>query len=952
MPITLDYSRDSLISPYAKTLLGKHYFQPGETSPQDSFVRAALAYSGGDDALAQRIYEYASKQFFMWASPVLSNAPKPKEPWKALPASCFLNFIPDTREGIVEARSEVAWLTFMGGGVGSHVSGIRAAGPKSNGPIPFLKVMDTQMLSDRQANVRRGSIAFYMDISHVDVMEFISSKDPSGGTGDADRKLLNSFPAINVTDDFIFAVKNDSDWHFRCPHTKEIKGTTKAREVWRRLMDYRRRTGVPYLCFVDTANRKMPQEYKDLGLYINGSNLCCVTGDQLVPVFGEGMWRAIDLYHAGVTKQVFGSSGVVHTKTPMKLVAEAQPIYKIETKAGFTHRVTGCHKIPTQRGLVEAKDLVEGDSVILGQTQSFSGPATNKEIAAALVAGFHTGDGTSSDSDIYIDLWEGKTDKSATELEEAVALLLDDVNNPHHNTKLKPRFNESVDINGNKKLRLSSRELKRALINLGYEKNVVPEFVWKGAHSVVTTYLRGVFATDGHFQANEKSKTVTIALASVDKNFLQDIQLLLLNLGVMSRIYNQRTGGDTLLPDGKGGSKIYKTQDCYRLYVSSRAGCRKLNDLISLSEYRKGATVDYAISEMYKDKLRNDQKFSTKVSGVYIDGVEDVYCWEVEAEDHLWVCNGLLTKNSEIFIPTSSERTAVCVLSSVNLEKWDEWKDHPTFIQDLITMLDNVVEKFIENCPPQLHKAKMGALRGRDIGLGAMGLHSLFQSKGIPFGSLAAKMLNKQIFKHIWENADKQTRQLAIERGPAPDSRDKRNVLMIAIAPNSNNSVIVGTSASIEPWMDNAFIRDMRVGQELVKNKYLEQLLESKGKNTPEVWKSIISNEGSIIHLPFLTNEEKEVFKTAFEIDQRWIVELAADRQEYVDQGQSLNLFFDSNSSNKLMSDVHLLAWEKGLKSLYYLRSKAASRPDIGSTEERVALGSNQSDSSCLSCEG
>jgi ribonucleoside-diphosphate reductase alpha chain len=247
----------------------------------------------------------------------------------------------------------------------------------------------------------------------------------------------------------------------------------------------------------------------------------------------------------------------------------------------------------------------------------------------------------------------------------------------------------------------------------------------------------------------------------------------------------------------------------------------------------------------------------------------------------------------------------------------------------------------------------MGALRGRDIGLGAMGLHSLFQSKGIPFGSLAAKMLNKQMFKHIREKADEQNRKLAIQRGPAPDSRDKRCVQLIAIAPNSNNSIILDTSASIEPWMDNAFIRDTRAGQELVKNKYLALLLESKGKNTEEVWKTIIGNEGSVIHLDFLSEEEKEVFKTAFEIDQRWIVELAADRQEYVDQGQSLNLFFDSNSSNKLMSDTHILAWEKGLKSLYYLRSKAASRPNLNADNTRVALGASiKEESGCLSCEG
>lgn len=720
MPVTLDFSFDDLITPYAKTLLAKHYFASGETSPQEAYARAAEAYSGGDDALAQRIYEYAAKQWMMFASPVLSNAPKRGEPWKALPASCFLSWVGDTRESIVDARSEVAWLTFMGGGVGSHVSSIRAAGAKSNGPIPFLKVMDTQMLSDRQANIRRGSIAFYMDVSHVDVMEFIASKDPAGNTGEVDRKLLNSFPAINLTDKFMTALKNDSDWDFICPHTREVKGTIKAREVWRRIMDYRRRTGVPYLCFIDTANKKMPQEYKDKGLNINGSNLCCVHGSQRVFTLEHGAKTAKELAEIGGICTVRGSGSWIKTKTPMTLIEKDAEMVRIVTDTGQSHIVTLNHKIMTSSGKKkEARDLT---------------PHTDKAV-----------------------LWD-----------------------------------ENAEV------------------------------------------------------------------------------------------------------------------------------------------------FDYA-----------------PIIAVIPYGKHDSYCWEVEAEDHLWVCNGFLSSNSEIFIPTSDDRTAVCVLSSVNLEKWDEWKDHPTFVQDLVTLLDNVVEKFIENCPPQLHKAKLGALRGRDIGLGAMGLHALFQAKGIPFGSLAAKMLNKQIFKTIRERADEQNYKLSIERGAAPDAVDKRCVQLMAIAPNSNNSVILGTSASIEPWADNAFIRDTRVGQELVKNKHLEQLLETKGKNTQEVWKSIIGNEGSVTHLDFLTDDEREVFKTAFEIDQRWIIELAADRQEYIDQGQSLNLFFDSNASNKAMSDTHILAWEKGLKSLYYLRSKAASRPNITQAVERVALGSAKpGDEGCLSCQG
>lgn len=207
------------------------------------------------------------------------------------------------------------------------------------------------------------------------------------------------------------------------------------------------------------------------------------------------------------------------------------------------------------------------------------------------------------------------------------------------------------------------------------------------------------------------------------------------------------------------------------------------------------------------------------------------------------------------------------------------------------------------------------------------------------------------------DRVDNQSRKLAVERGAAPDSEEYRNVLRMAIAPTSNNSIIARTSPSVEPWPDNSFIQDTRIGQEMVKNKYLTELLERKGRNTQEVWRSIIGAEGSVQHLDFLNEEEKDVFKTAFEIDQRWIVELAADRQPFIDQGQSINLFFDANASNKYVGAVHKLAWEKGLKSLYYMRSKALTRPNLTKDVERVALGAVKEKSEvdfgeCLSCHG
>ena len=311
---------------------------------------------------------------------------------------------------------------------------------------------------------------------------------------------------------------------------------------------------------------------------------------------------------------------------------------------------------------------------------------------------------------------------------------------------------------------------------------------------------------------------------------------------------------------------------------------------------------------------------------------------------------------SEITLATTPDRTAVCCLSSVNLEEYDEWKDNPQFINDLVRMLDNVITYFCEAAPAQLFRAVASAKAERSIGLGAMGFHAYLQRHNIPFESAMAKSRNNKMFGFIKGEAENATRELAVERGPCPDgaSAGVRNAHLLAVAPNASSSIICGnTSPSIEPYRANAFTQKTKSGSSLLKNEYLEHALQEIGQDTDDVWKSIITNGGSVQHLEFLDDYTKDVFKTAVEIDQRWVIEMAADRQEKICQSQSLNIFFPSNVSKQELHAIHMMAWKKKVKTLYYLRSEALKRAETVSDEVlRQYIFDSIDDEGCLACEG
>lgn len=321
---------------------------------------------------------------------------------------------------------------------------------------------------------------------------------------------------------------------------------------------------------------------------------------------------------------------------------------------------------------------------------------------------------------------------------------------------------------------------------------------------------------------------------------------------------------------------------------------------------------------------------------------------------------------SEIILPTDEKRTAVCCLSSVNLEYFDEWSTDKQFLFDVAEMLDNVLQYFIDNAPSEISRAKYSAMRERSIGVGELGWHALLQSKMIPLESAMAKSLNMRIAKHIKEGLDYANERLAVERGEAPDAKGykKRFSHMRAIAPNASSSIIMGnTSPSVEPFRANAYRQDTLSGSYLNKNKYLNKLLEQKCKENESldidrIWSSIISNDGSVQHLKSLDDYEKEVFKTSMEIDQRWLIEHAADRQEYIDQAQSINLFFRPDADIKYLHAVHYLAWKKNLKTLYYCRSEKIGKADRVSKRierqiiQELDMSAMVQGEECLACQG
>lgn len=781
-------------------------------------------------------------------------------------------------------------------------------------------------------NSRRSSAAIYLNITHPEIEEFLDMRRSSGG--DPGRKALNLHHGIVISDDFMRAVEHDKEWILRSPKDNSPTKTVKARDLWIKLLTTRLETGEPYVMFENAVNHGRSEVMKKLNHNVTQSNLCCVSGD--TPILTKKGYFPIQSLK---DKEIEVFNGIEWSNTIVRKTGEDVDLYRVHFSDGDYLDCTKEHKFyiyhsdnkkqlynsirKNKHKKVSLNELKVGDSLI-----KFDLPICidGEKWKHPYVDGFMSSDGTYDPKGTPIIWLYGK------KRDLAQYLRLDG-------------DNYQIAAGGDYRDGIFYR--KR-----GAQPKNKFEVPINGDLSTCLLWFAGVCDGAGTIAINKSYNLQMLQLSSCELKYLKDIRLMLNRLGIQPKIKVMHEEGIHELPNHVEGNSPYKCRKVYRLLISAF-------DLQSL--YRLGFQPHRLKILDSKYQLSNRRNCVTVESIEKLNGGHDSFCFN-EPKLGRGVFNGYLTGNSEILLPTGKdhlgkERTAVCCLSSLNLEYYDQWKNDAYFIPDMMRFLDNVLQDFINHAPDEMAKAYYSAIMERSIGLGVMGLHSLFQAKGLPFGSRAAKVLNQQIFFHIKSAADYESKAMAIERGACPDAINagivERFSNKMAIAPTASISIIAGTtSPSIEPISSNAFSQKTLSGTFTVKNRHLKMILQRYNKDTDEVWQSITLNKGSVQHLDFLSVKEKEVYKTAFEIDQMSIIELAADRTPFIDQGQSLNLFLPSDISKKDLHKIHFSAWKLGLKTLYYCRSLALQRADAPSQKmERVCILNSKDGEDCAVCQ-
>lgn len=896
------------LTPLSQQFLERDYLKAGQTVHERVTAICENAERIlGKPGFAARFQENFAKGWYSFSTPIWANFGE----GRGLPISCFGSSITDSMEGILEAHAEVGMMTKFGGGTSGYFGDLRHRGApikdngQSFGSVHFMQMFDQAMNIISQGSTRRGSFAGYLPIWHKDIEEFLTIRSEG-----------------SPIQDMSFGVCVPDDWM-----QSMIDGDADKRKIWARVLQSRANTGYPYIFFSDNANSQAPDVYQDKGLEIRHTNLC-VTGDQLV-VTSKGMKTVLDLYQSGENLTLFDGENKV-SASPMRLIEKSVPVFKITTSSGRTHRVTDYHKVKTNRGMVAAKDLQPGDRVAIQRNKGLFGQTHEPE--AAFLLGLYHGDGTGAGDLRTIDLWENDFDL-IPEVNTAVEHLyakhdfdryVIDVpgRGPAERLRSAPKMNPSSSAGSTKaKMRLGSSKLRL----LGFDKGNIPSWLWEGDEQTQWQYLRGLYYADGTVSPNSSNgDPVSLVLASIDREHLSKVQIMLSNLGIKSQIYVLREAGAQLLPDGRGGTRNYETKTCYRLVITNKKDALSFEKNTGFLS-RKGMTID---DREYRD---NTKKFDTVVS-IEPDGIEDVYCTTVDTDEHVWVCNSFITSNcSEIMLPNGPDESFVCDLSSMNMLYYDEWKDTDA-VELMVYFLDAVMTEFIEKAKniPFMARPVRFAERHRAIGIGWLGWHSLLQSKMLPWESDEAKALNLEAAKLVKEQAYAASAKMVAEGYAEPDllkGYGRRHATLLAIAPTKSSAFILGqVSEGIEPERANIFIKDLAKGKYTIKNRFLEKLLEEKGQNTADVWEKIMKNKGSVANLDFLTPHEKAVFKTFREINPQEIIIQAADRQKYVDQGQSLNLMISPTVPIKDVNKLYIDAWKLGIKSLYYQISVNAAQ--------------------------
>lgn len=894
------------VTDFARAMYEDSYLLPNETI-DDLYHRVAYDNCRDNPERAERIKSYFYKLWACGATPVMSNSGTDR----GYPISCFTSMTYDSLESIAFGLMEDLVLGSGGGGIGRRKI-VRGLGESisnvgtSSGKVPFLKVDDSMVNAVSQGALRRASKAEYLHISDPEIEEFIKIRKATGG--DSNRKTFNLHHAIIIPDSFVEKVIKREMWDLVSVKTGEVVKEVGAYKLWSDILLTRIETGEPYLMFEDNINRSVPELYKKESLTVQLSNLCVVPETKILTDKGYVEIQEV----AGTNQNIW--NGFEWSNVLVRQTGTNQEIVKVITSTGDLE-CTPYHKfyvMDKKRSnkepiLKRASELEVGDKLMKFNLPVIEG---EKILNFSYENGFFTGDGCQSC--------------------KALIYLY------HDKQKLRSKFN-TLDLISDITYPKDKKQVLRIRDNQLQAKYFVPDATYTIKSRI--DWFSGLLDADGCLTNNNGTQSLQIAQVNVD--FLFEVRLMLHTLGVDCKVTNGVGEEIRMMPknDGSGGLGEYACQATKRLLIPE-GGIQQLIKL-GLSTERVVPTA--------RTPQRECSQFIKILEVVNEGRISDTYCF-TESKRSLGMFNGMLTGNcSEILLNTDEFKTAVCCLSSVNLEKYDEWKDDPVFIEDMYYFLDGVLIQYEEKLlqspewkKPFLHRVLNFVREERAVGLGVMGWHSLLQSKSIPFESPMAKGLNIKIFKDLREKADKASIKIAQERGSCELAK-RHNILerfshKLAIAPTSSISILCGgVSAGIEPWQSNGYVHKNKTKAETIKNKHLDTYIrdyaEKNNKDNRWVagqWKSIIAHEGSVQHLEWMDSYIKEVFKTAFELDQRFIIEQASDRGDFIDQGQSTNIFLRHNIHKKELVGLHLYAWAKKLKTLYYCRSTSPKRASIG----------------------
>ncbi len=932
------------LSPNARVVLERRYLakdesgQPVET-PEELFQRVARTLAavertyGADERrvaeVEERFYNLMARLDFLPNSPTLANAGRPLGQLSA----CFVLPVEDSLEAIFETVKHAALIHQSGGGTGFSFSRLRPEGSivrstsgVASGPVSFMKVFDGATEAIKQGGMRRGANMGILRVDHPDIDKFIAVK--------ADMVTLQNFNiSVAVTERFMQALERGEDYELIDPRDGRVVGTKSAREVWQRLVENAWKNGDPGIIFIDRINASKANPVPSMGP-IESTNPC-VTGETLVYT-AQGLRRAAELAAEGTPVRVVVDDVPHPTVASPVIRTGRKPVFRLQTAEGYEVRLTADHRVRTARGWVAAQDLRLGDRIrLLSHKGSFG---TGGSLALGRLLGWLVGDGTFAGDRAVLSFFGEEKRELAPAFAEMMAGVVPAPTGRRQTYPLTP-----VAVAGRDEARVRSARFLRIAAEHGVtpgDKHKVPESVLCGSEDMQRGFLQALFTADGHVEGTP-SKGVSVRLTSTHLTLLQDVQRLLLNFGVASRIYrNRRAGGPRSLPDGRGGVMQYATDAYHELEIAKDNLHRFAAEIGFLSAAKQSKLVDRLAS--YRRGTRRET-FWARFVALVPDGEEDVYDL-TEPLTHSFVANGLVVHNcgEQPLYPYDS-----CNLGSINLARFVrevngrpevDWERLGAVVPECVSFLDNVIDA--NRYPlPQIEEVSR---RIRRIGLGVMGWADLLYQLAIPYDSPEAMALAERVMRFIQEKADEASTQLAAERGPFPAWAESiygptaetpyrntpmRNATRTTIAPTGTISIIADCSSGIEPVFALAFTRQHYLDPKNPKqptkltevNRCFEAVARREGFYSDDLIQ-YLAQGGKLSARPEVPDWVKRVFVTAHDITPEWHVRTQAAFQQYTDNAVSKTINFPREATVEDVALAYQLAYAMGCKGITIYR--------------------------------